>query len=107
MEKITEVTVNAKTGQTEIIERELTEQEIAERAHNTMTFMLNEELNAIHGWLIEYDKQVAQYNRCQRLGEEKCKELGVEFDKDINELDNEATQKQLRIREIKNILKTN
>lgn len=105
--KVKETIFDAKTGKETIIERELTEQEIAKQAQRQLEFELNSELNELHGWLAEYDKQVAQYNRCQRLGEEKCKELGVEFDKDINELDNEATQKQLRIREIKNILKTN
>ena len=105
--KVTETIFDAKTGKETIIERELTEQEIAERTRNTMLFALNEELNEINQWLDWYDCQIKQYDRCNRLGEEKCKELGVEFDKDINELDNEATQKQLRIREIKNILKTN
>lgn len=55
--------------------------------------LLNIELNELTEWFTYYDNQVAQYNRCQRLG--------IEFDKDINELDKEANQKQLRIREIK------
>jgi hypothetical protein len=60
--------------------------------------LLNIELKEINLWFTWYDNQVAQYNRSQRLG--------IEFDRDINELDNEATQKQLRIREIQDKLKT-
>ena len=97
MEKITEIIFNAKTGSTETIERELTEQEIAEREKRQEQFKLNEELNEINQWFSWYDNQIAQYNRCQRLG--------VDFDKDINELDKEATQKQLRIREINTQIK--
>ena len=44
-------------------------------------------------WFEEYDNQVKQYQRCQRLG--------IEFDRDIEELDNQATEKQLRLREIR------
>lgn len=54
------------------------------------------ELNSIYEWFFEYDNQVKQYERCSRLG--------IAFDKDINILDNEAIQKQLRIKEIENIL---
>ena len=95
--KITEVVFNAKTNETKISERELTEQEISEREQRQLEFGLNNELNEINQWFVWYDNQIAQYNRCQRLG--------LEFDKDINELDNEATQKQLRIREINAQLK--
>ena len=44
-------------------------------------------------WFTWYDTQVAQYTRCMRLGQE--------YDKDIDALDKEAAQKQLRLREIK------
>lgn len=59
--------------------------------------LLQKELGKIYEWFEWYDKQVAQYNRCQRLSQF--------FDYDINELDREASNKQLRVREIKNILK--
>lgn len=95
--KVKETIFDAKTGKETIIERELTEQEIAEKEQNQLKFELNNELNELTQWFTYYDNQVAQYNRCQRLG--------VEFDNDINELDNEATQKQLRIREINAKLK--
>lgn len=58
--------------------------------------ILNFELSELIAWFDEYDNQVKQYERCIRLG--------VEFDKDIQKLDNEATQKQLRIREIRSEL---
>ena len=57
---------------------------------------LNEELNDIYIWFNNYDNQVKQYERCVRLD--------IEYDKDIVALDNEATQKQLRIREIRSEL---
>ena len=50
------------------------------------------ELPELYQWFTYYDNQIAQYNRCLRLN--------VEFDKDITELDAEASRKQLRIREI-------
>lgn len=54
--------------------------------------------NAIINWFSWYDQQVAQYNRCQRLG--------IEFDKDINELDAQAAINQARLAEIKAYLNT-
>lgn len=57
---------------------------------------LNIELNELIQWFEEYDNQVKQYERCQRLG--------IEFDKDIVELDNQAKVNAERITEIRNIL---
>ena len=59
--------------------------------------LLNNELFVLDKWFDEYDNQVKQYERCKRLG--------ITFDKDINLLDNEAREKQQRIAEIRNILK--
>ena len=58
---------------------------------------LNKELEDLIAWFDEYDNQVKQYERCQRLG--------VEFDKNIEELDAQATINQQRISEIRNLLK--
>lgn len=58
---------------------------------------LKEEQEQLIDWFEEYDNQVKQYQRCVRLG--------IEYDKDIVELDNQAKINQERIREIKNILK--
>lgn len=54
---------------------------------------LQKELTEIEIWFNWYDNQVSQYNRCQRLG--------IEFDKDINELDNQAKVNQERIAELR------
>lgn len=59
-------------------------------------YMLQQELLEINTWFNEYDNQVKQYQRCQRLG--------LDFDRDINELDNQAKTYQERIREINKIL---
>jgi hypothetical protein len=96
--KITETYVNAKTGETRIVERELTEQEIAEMEARQNQFELNNELNELVAWFEGYyRRQVEQYNRCQRTGDI--------YDKDIVALDKQANDAQIRIREIKNILK--
>ena len=50
-------------------------------------------------WFDKYDLQVKQYNRCQRLG--------VEFDKDIKELDDLAVVNAKRIKELRELLKYN
>lgn len=63
----------------------------------TQEELLQEELKNLYEWFDEYDNQVKQYERCQRLG--------ITFDKDINLLDNEAREKQQRIAEIRNLLK--
>lgn len=69
---------------------------VAEYHQQTEKEKLEQERREILRWFEEYDNQVKQYNRCKRLG--------VEFDRDIGELDNQATEKQLRLREIKNEL---
>ena len=58
---------------------------------------LKEEQEQLIDWFEEYDNQVKQYQRCIRLG--------IEYDKDIVELDNQAKINQERIKEIRNILK--
>lgn len=60
-------------------------------------YALQDELTTLLLWFNEYDNQTKQYNRCQRLG--------IEYDKDINELDNQAKAKAERITEIRKILK--
>lgn len=57
------------------------------------SYLYEEQLNELETWFNWYDNQVAQYNRCQRLG--------IEFDKDINELDNQAKVNQERIAELR------
>lgn len=59
-------------------------------------YLLQQELLGINTWFDEYDNQVKQYQRCQRLG--------IEFDRDIVQLDNQAKINQERIREINKIL---
>lgn len=61
-----------------------------EREVNSLNF--TQERQELLQWFEWYDKQVMQYERCQRLG--------VEFDKDIHELDEQATVNQQRLREI-------
>ena len=61
----------------------------------TQAELLYEELYKLETWFEWYDNQICQYNRCVRLG--------IKFDKDIVELDNEATIKQARIREIREL----
>ena len=55
------------------------------------------ELYDLMKWFDEYDLQVKQYNRCQRLG--------VEFDKDIKELDDLAVVNAKRIKELREFIK--
>lgn len=96
--KITETIFDARTGKEKIIERELTEQEIAEMEARQNEFKLNNELNELVAWFDGYYRcQVEQYNRCQRTG--------AVYDKDIVELDKQADEAQKRIREIKEQLK--
>jgi hypothetical protein len=59
---------------------------------------LQAELDSLYAWFKWYDTQIAQYQRCLRTGEQ--------YDKDIVALDVEAQQKQLRIREIRQIIQT-
>lgn len=58
---------------------------------------LHKELEDLIEWFEEYDNQVKQYERCQRLG--------VALDKNIEELDTQATINQKRIANIRNLLK--
>lgn len=73
-------------GKVVAVERVITPEEI-----------LTNELYSLNKWFEEYDNQIKQYERCQRLG--------VEFDKNIEELDAQATINQQRIAEIRNLLK--
>lgn len=61
------------------------------------TELLNMELSELYAWFDEYDNQVKQYNRCQRLG--------IAYDKDIKELDNQAKANAERITEIRGLLR--
>ena len=63
----------------------------------TQEELLNNELSILIDWFNEYDNQVKQYQRCQRLG--------VKFDKNIEELDAQATINQKRIANIRILLK--
>lgn len=58
---------------------------------------LEKELAQLYFWFEEYDSQIHQFHRCLRLG--------IEFDKDVKELDKQAVINQERIKIIKNILK--
>ena len=69
-------------GKVVAVEHEVTQEEL-----------LQKELTELELWFNWYDNQVAQYNRCQRLG--------IGFDKDINELDNQAKVNQERIAELR------
>lgn len=64
----------------------------------TDLYALQEELEEMYEWFYWYDNQVQQYSRSVRMGEE--------FDEDIEELDGQAKQKQLRIREIRQTLQS-
>ena len=59
----------------------------------TQEELLELELRNLYTWFEEYDNQVKQYNRCQRLG--------VAYDKDIKRLDNQAKVNADRITEIR------
>jgi hypothetical protein len=54
------------------------------------------ELNDLILWFEYYDNQIKQYQRCIRLG--------IEFDKDVIKLDQEAIQKQNRIKELRKLV---
>lgn len=74
-------------GKVVAVEHQVTEEEL-----------LQQELSELVKWFEGYYRtQIEQYERCKRMG--------IEFDKDINELDSEAVSKQLRIREIRELLK--
>lgn len=59
----------------------------------TQNELLELELRNLYTWFEEYDNQIKQYNRCQRLG--------IEYDKDIKQLDNQARANANRITEIR------
>ena len=66
-------------GKVLAVEHEVTEEELKEQR-----------IYEIRTWFEEYDNQVKQYERCVRLG--------IEFDKDIVELDNQAKAYQEELR---------
>ena len=66
---------------------------VAVEHEQTQEELLELELRNLYKWFEEYDNQVKQYNRCQRLG--------IEYDKDIKELDNQARVNADRITEIR------
>ena len=70
----------------------------AKRQYLVNCDLYTNEGNEIINWFTWYDQQIAQYTRCQRLG--------IPFDRDIEELDAEASIKQLRLAEIKTYLNT-
>lgn len=55
-----------------------------------------EELEELTKWFEEYDNQVKQYERCKRLG--------IGFDRNIEELDNQAVTNSKRISELRKLL---
>ena len=63
----------------------------------TQNELLELELRNLYKWFEEYDNQVKQYNRCQRLG--------IAYDKDIQRLDNQAKVNADRITEIRGLLR--
>ena len=65
----------------------------------TQNELLELELRSLYTWFEEYDNQVKQYNRCQRLG--------IAYDKDIKQLDNQARANANRITEIRKDLVNN
>ena len=75
-------------GKVVAVEHEPTEEEL-----------LNSELSKLYAWFEEYDNQVKQYNRCQRMG--------IAYDKDIEELDSQAKVNADRITEIRGLLTNN
>lgn len=71
--------------------------QIVETPQPTEEELLNSELRNLYAWFEEYDNQVKQYNRCQRLG--------IAYDKDIKELDSQAKVNAERITEIRGLLR--
>ena len=65
----------------------------------TQNELLELELRSLYAWFEEYDNQVKQYNRCQRMG--------ITYDKDIKQLDNQARANANRITEIRKDLVNN
>ena len=79
--------------------KEITKSDYENFENNQNKFIkLEQEETELVNWFEGYYRtQIEQYQRCQRLG--------IEFDKNINELDNQAKSYQERIREIRNLLK--
>lgn len=88
---INELIIDTKTNEKTVVEKTLTEQEIADFQKSKTEIDNNKRKLEIKSWFEEYDSQVKQYQRCVRLG--------IEFDKDIVELDNQARvyQEELRV----------
>ena len=72
---------------------------VAVKHEPTQEELLNSELGELYAWFEEYDNQVKQYNRCQRMG--------ITYDKDIKQLDNQARANANRITEIRKDLVNN
>lgn len=62
----------------------------------TQEELYRDDLISIEKWFDYYDQQVMQYNRCIRMG--------ISYDKDINELDNQAVLNANRITELRSLL---
>jgi len=103
--KITETIFDARTGKEKIIERELTEQEIAEMETRQNQFELNNELNELTAWFDNYFAKQLQQSQWQ---DDFTVAHDEYFDKDyadFNELKVQAKVVRDRIREIKALLK--
>lgn len=86
-----ELIIDTKTKEKTVVEKTLTEQEIVDFQNSKTEIDNNKRKLEIKIWFEEYDNQVKQYQRCVRLG--------IDFDKDIVELDNQAKvyQEELRV----------
>lgn len=69
---------------------------VAVKHEPTQEELLNSELGELYAWFEEYDNQVKQYNRCQRMG--------IAYDKDIKQLDSQAKANADRITKIRGLL---
>lgn len=58
-----------------------------------------DEINELESWFIFYDRQVAQYHRCQRLGIVYDNKYGS-----IEELDDQAEIKSNRLKELRSLV---
>lgn len=106
--KIKEAYVNAKTGETRIVERELTEQEISEMEARQNEFNLNNELNELVSWFKNsYTMYEQMLIRRKTLGidDEIIDELRNKTYKSVIQLYNEAEVVAGEIRVLKEKLK--
>lgn len=55
------------------------------------------QIDELNLWMAGYDEKYKEYERCQRFG--------LEFDGDIDELNNQASEKQSLLTDLKNQLK--